>query len=485
MFWLFLFLILSADMKTTINVFLLCLVLYATQMTAQQSMIGTFTGRLEVQGTEIELIFEFLVDSADQTQKCLLSIAKQGLRAHAADEVVQTDTNFTVVFSPFSAQYIGVLDTEGKILGTWKQGGYTAELNLEQTEDAPLLNRPQEPKPPFPYEMMDLMIKNQASPGVELAGTLTTPKGEGPFPLVVFISGSGPQNRNSELFGHKPFWVIADYLTRHGIAVFRYDERGIGASKGDFQAATTVDLASDTRAIVEYLEKQDLPISRIGLIGHSEGGIIAPIVANESSAVQFIVLLAAPGVTGQEILLAQSALILEKAGTPQEEIARQVQFAESLYDLVLNTPMEEELDYEQLKEISLLFYDQAGKELKEQYDTFERFYFTQSSVLSSKWMRFFIGYDPQPALQKLNIPVFALNGSLDLQVPVKENLQAIQRALELAPTIEFELKEVPGLNHLFQSAETGHPNEYAEIEETFNESVLQMVATWVLSLNGH
>jgi hypothetical protein len=483
MSWLFLFLNLSADMKTTLNVFLLCFVLHATQMTAQQSMIGTFIGKMEVQGTEIELIFEFLVDSSDQTQKCLLSIPKQGLRAHAADEVVQSDTNFTVVFTPFSAQYIGVRDAEGKILGTWQQGGYTAELNLEQTEDAPLLNRPQEPKPPFPYEMMDLMIKNQASPDVELAGTLTIPKGEGPFPLVVLISGSGPQSRNSELLGHKPFWVIADYLTRHGIAVFRYDERGIGASNGDFQAATTIDLASDTRAIVEYLEKQDLPIANIGLIGHSEGGIIAPIVANESSAVQFIVLLGAPGVTGKEILLAQSALILEKDGTPQEEIARQIQFAESLYDLVLNTPEEEELDYEQLKELTRVFYDQAGQDLKAQYNTFERFYFTQSSVLSSNWMRFFIGYDPQPALLKLNVPVFALNGSLDLQVPPKDNLQAIQHALELAPTTEFELKEVLGLNHIFQSAKTGHPNEYAEIEETFNESVLQMIATWVLSFN--
>lgn len=462
---------------------LFMLIFFITDLSAQSGPDGAYTGKLEIQGTSIEMIFEFVQDEQGSGKNCLLSIPQQNLSEFKADDCIVTDSNLIVSFNAFAAKFVGSLDEKGNIQGTWNQGGLVANLVLQPAEGGISAMRPQEPKPPFPYEIQEFAIPNPDAPGVTLSGTLTKPLGEGPFPLVVLISGSGPQNRNSEIFGHKPFWVIADYLTKHGIGVFRYDDRGIGASTGNFQAATTADLASDTKAIVSALKKQEKRAQKIGLIGHSEGGIIAPIVANQSKDVDFLVLLAGPALPGDEILLAQTGLILEKSGTSPDGVRKQTDYARKVYDLVKQTPMDQPLDYDALKKLTKSFYDQADETIKSQYGTYEKFYFTQSSAMSSPWMRYFITYDPAPALEQLNIPVFALYGSLDIQVPARENMEKMQEALAHLPEGKARILEVPGMNHLFQAADTGLPGEYGSIRETFNEGVLQSITSWILHLS--
>ncbi len=458
------------------------LVVLSFNLYAQSVPGGAYSGKLEVQGTSIEMIFEFVHDEEGKEKRVLLSIPQQNLSEYPADDYIVTDSNVVVSFNAFAAKFIASLDDQGDIRGTWHQGGLVADLVLKPLEGGTGAMRPQEPKPPFPYETEELTIPNPEAEGVTLSGTLTKPMGEGPFPLVILISGSGPQNRDSEIFGHKPFWVMADYLTKHGIGVFRYDDRGIGASTGNFQAATTADLASDTRAIVSALKKQEKRVQKIGLIGHSEGGIIAPMVAEKSRHVDFLVLLAAPALPGDEILLAQTRLILEKSDEAPDEVKKQTDYARKVYDLVKQTPKEKPMDYDALQKLAKSFYDQAGETIQAQYGTYEKFYFAQSSAMSSPWMRYFITYDPAPALEKLDIPVYALFGSLDIQVPAAQNMERMQEALAHLPQGMVKIHEVPGLNHLFQAAETGLPVEYGRIRETFNVGVLQLMTSWILHM---
>jgi fermentation-respiration switch protein FrsA (DUF1100 family) len=296
----------------------------------------------------------------------------------------------------------------------------------------------------------------------------------------VLITGSGPQNRDEEILGHRPFLVLSDYLTRQGIAVLRFDDRGVGGSTGNSSEATTEDFAGDVLAGVEYLKNRtEIDPNHIGLIGHSEGGLIAPIVAVQSSDVAFIVMMAGPGLTGEEILYLQSDLIARAGGTNNETIARNEALMRSTFSVV-KEEQDNTIAREEIRKLLNNEMANMSEEEKQHLGYSEANLDAQTQALLSPWMRFFLTYDPKPTLTKVKCPVLAINGEKDLQVPPEENLRAVENALKAGGNKDYTVKEMQGLNHLFQTAQTGSPTEYAKIEETISPAALEFIGNWIL-----
>lgn len=336
---------------------------------------------------------------------------------------------------------------------------------LTRLKDAAQLERPrpQNPTPPYPYKSEDVEYRNPIG-NFQLAATLTTPKSSAAAPAVVLITGSGPQDRDESILGHKPFLVLSDYLTRRGVAVLRVDDRGIAKSGGTFATSTTADFATDVEAGVAYLKtRAEVNPNKIGLVGHSEGAIIAPMVAARNADVAFIVMMAGSGVGGEDILISQTQLISEASGTPHEAAEKNAADERAVLDIV-----RQEADIDALKK------KLAGLIPEAQMDA-------AIKPLTSPWFRYFLSYDPAVALEKVKCPVLAIGGSKDLQVPPKQNLPAIRKALEAGGNKNIEVEELPGLNHLFQTAKTGAPSEYAEIEETIAPVALEKITRWILN----
>ncbi|HEX6940993.1 MAG TPA: alpha/beta hydrolase [Longimicrobiales bacterium] len=444
------------------------------------SVAGDWMGTLEVPGGRLRIVFH-ITAGADGLAATLDS-PDQGAYGIATGAVVLDGDSLTIAVPAIMGRYAGVLRGD-TIAGTWSQGPASLPLALARADGAATgPNRPQHPEPPYPYDAIDVSFANEEA-GITLAGTLTRPKGDGPFPAVVLISGSGPQDRDETIFAHKPFLVLADYLTRRGIAVLRYDDRGIGGSTGDFAAATTADFASDARAAVRFLRaRDDIDAERIGLLGHSEGGVVAPIAANGSDDVAFVVLLAAPGIPLDELIPIQAERIARAASAEDSVISRMRAGNERLFAILRETP-EPEAAAERLRAAlramvdSLPPAERAAMGGSEQ--AIEAAITQQVAALTSPWMRFLVGYDPTNDLRRLNIPVLALNGELDLQVPPDVNLPPIERALREGGNPDAEVHVLPGLNHLFQPARTGAPTEYGTIETTIAPEALERIGDWI------
>ena len=317
--------------------------------------------------------------------------------------------------------------------------------------------------------------------GITLHGTLTLPKGDGPFPAAILISGSGPTDRDETIFDHKIFLVIADYLTKQGIAVLRYDDRGVGESGGVHYTATSMDLADDTHAAFLALTKHGkIDATHIGLIGHSEGGMIAPIVASKIPAVDFAVLLAGPGVPIDELMAEQNRQVYKSQGLPKNELDRNEIFNKSLYRIFDNKNPVSEL-YDTLLPFIHSYYESIPIEYQALFSpSKEVYYMAIVGGLSSPWFRYFLQFDPVPYLEKIKCPVLAVNGSKDIQVISSQNLGGIEKSLNRSEHKDFTITEYPGLNHLFQNCKTCTAQEYAELEETFSVEVLSDIATWIL-----
>jgi alpha/beta superfamily hydrolase len=331
-------------------------------------------------------------------------------------------------------------------------------------------NRPQEPKQPFEYISENVVFKNNLD-SISLAGTITYPKMGSDFPAVILISGSGPQDRNSELLNHKPFLVIADYLTKRGIAVLRVDDRGTGEAEGEYNETGLNGFVNDTESAFEFLKtRKEINHSKIGLIGHSLGGIIAPIIASENTDVSFIVILAGSGIRGDKLMLLQKEKIERKMGVPETGITQGQNNMKGAYDIILKS---NENKTELQTELKNYFTKVFGAMLPESQIQ------TISEQMSIPWLTDFIKFDPQTSLSKTKCPVLALNGSNDLQVPPKENLEIIEKILKENGNEDVETKQLENLNHLFQESETGLPNEYATIEQTFSPKVLEIITEWI------
>lgn len=332
--------------------------------------------------------------------------------------------------------------------------------------------RPQEPKSFVSYDVEEVTYNNVAA-GVTLAGTLTLPRSGKPSPAVLLIAGSGPIDRDETVYGHKPFLVLADHLTKQGFAVLRVDKRGVGKSSGNYAVSTTEDFASDVLAGIEYLKtRQEVDAEQIGLIGHSEGGLIAPMVAAQSKDVAFIVLMAAPCVTGEAIVYAQEALISRAMGITDEQLRQQLAFQKHVLSVIKNEPDVEKAE-QLLREI---IANQMGNLPKENVDAVE----AQMKRCNSKWFRYYLTYDPTQALKQLHIPVLAIIGELDSQVTPQQNLPIIAKSLKEAGNQRYRIIEFPKLNHFFQTCETGSVLEYGILEETIAPIVLDALSDWML-----
>src|SRR5450759_1654527 len=316
--------------------FIAFIALILTQLTlaSDKNILGIWQGTLKVQSLELRVVFHVQTDSMG-TMKSTMDSPDQGAKGIPVDKITVRHDSVFLAVTVAAGTYRGIVQPgDSIIIGIWAQGGLSLPLDLHRVSEVAQLRRPQEPKPPFPYETEEVSYEN-IDAGIMLAGTFTKPKSAGPFPALLLITGSGPQNRDEEIFGHKPFYVLADYLTRRGIAVLRVDDRGIGKSTGEFGKATTKDFAGDVRAGVKYLKsRSDVSTKKIGLLGHSEGGLIAPMVAGDSKDVAFIVLLAGPSLSGEQILYLQDSLISAVMGAPQNEIQKSLQLNHSLFSLI-------------------------------------------------------------------------------------------------------------------------------------------------------
>jgi len=449
----------------------------------QKNLDKNWSGSLKVSGMELQIIFK-ISTGPGQTLQAAMDVPLQGAKDIPVDKISFEGGRLRLEITPINGVFEGkVNDAFTEIDGQWTQSGMNFPLLLKPIDVIPQLDRPQEPKRPLPYHEEEVSFENKKA-AIKLAGTLTLPKGNGPFPVVLLITGSGAQNRDEELLGHRPFLVLSDYLTRRGLAVLRFDDRGVGKSTGDFSQATSLDFAGDVHSGIAFLKNHPrIDPKKIGLLGHSEGGIIAPLVAVESTDVSFIVLLAGTGLTGDRIILLQSELISRADGEPEEQIKNNLEDTKKTF-AVLKSENDQKKAEEEITRILGQSFDRLSEEYKKQQGITRDMIKTQVQALFTPWLRFFLSYDPLPALKKVKCPVLALNGGKDLQVPPRENLAAIEEALKAGGNDRYVIKELPGLNHLFQTANTGSPSEYTKIDETISPLALQIIGDWIVKQTG-
>lgn len=444
-----------------------------------QNVLGDWNGALEVQGMQLRLVFHVTQDG--DNLKATMDSPDQGANGIPVEKIVLNGKDLTVEMSNIGMKYTAVLNDDGtEIDGTFNQGPMSLPLKMTREKVAKKeLIRPQEPKT-FGYQQEEVKFENPKG-GHHLAGTLTIPPGGKFEEVVILITGSGPQDRNEELLGHKPFLVLSDHFTKKGIAVLRYDDRGVAKSTGTFKGSTSRDFADDVNAAVSFLKKRkDMEGKKIGLCGHSEGGMIAPIVASENSEVDFIVLLAGPGIKIPELMLLQTDKISEAEGVNEELRKTNAEISKQVFAYMHDHPKISKDDLQKgLTEILSKGFESLPVE-ETRGESKEKFIEDQLSTMLDDWFLYFMQFDPDDYLTKVKCPVLAINGELDLQVTSKENLEGIKKSLAKAGNKNITIKEIKGLNHLFQKTETGAPSEYASLEETFNEEVMNFVSDWIL-----
>jgi len=453
------------------------LTLFITFTAFGQDIAGQWNGILKVQSTQLRLVVN--IDPSDSGYTATLDSPDQGAKDIQVTQTSFENSELKFEVATLGVSYAGTLNNEGVIKGTFTQMGQSLPLDLsKEVIEKEAMVRPQEPKPPYPYNSEEVSFANTKD-SIVLSGTLTLPFKTGKHPVVVMITGSGPQNRDEEIVGHKPFFVIADHLTKKGIGVLRFDDRGTAKSTGDFNSATTKDFSTDVLSAVTYLKtRDDIDVNNIGLVGHSEGGLIAPMVASQSKDIAFITLLAGPGISGYDILLQQTELIGKVNGSDASKLQTELALLKGGLDRII-----EGTNLEDIKsEVSA--YMQKGLQQHPElmpeginHDTYVKGVVDQ---MVTPWFRYFLKYDPATSLVNVDCPVLAINGEKDLQVPSKVNLDAIEKYLGEGGNTNVVVKELPNLNHLFQECNTGSPTEYAQIEQTFAPSALEEISNWIL-----
>jgi pimeloyl-ACP methyl ester carboxylesterase len=461
-----------------LNLFFCSFNIQAQYQIDKKTLAGSWLGKLNLGAVDLRVIFNISVshDSLSAT----LDSPDQGAKNIPVGPVTLEGKDIRIVAARLLAEYNGTIKTDTTIEGTFKQAGKTLPLNLQKLKKTFTFIRPQKPKSPFPYISEDVSFKNDKA-DISLAGTLTMPEGSGPFPAVILITGSGSQNRNEELFGHEPFLVIADYLSRNGIAVLRCDDRGVGKSQGTPLNATSADFASDVEAELHYLmTRKEIDPKRIGLAGHSEGGLIAPIVASKNKDVAFVISLAGTGVPGDMVLNRQNMDISLASGVQAKEVRESISVNKKLFSV-----LKKESDNNKAETRIAEVYTKAltrEKKSPEEIDKALKQLNASLSPVSYNWFRYFISTDPSAYWKKVKCPVLALNGEKDMQVAADANLPAIEKAVRAGGNNSVKTVKLPELNHLFQHCKTGLPAEYGEIEETISPEVLKLMSDWIHGL---
>ncbi|WP_296385432.1 alpha/beta fold hydrolase [Winogradskyella sp.] len=452
------------------------LIILAITNALSQNISGDWSG-IAKRGDK-EITFVFNIEQENATYATTMSVPTFRISGIKPSATTITDGTLIIDGSNVGMRYEGVFNNEAQQFeGTYKEGGIEMTLNLKKgavkIEES---RRSQEPVKPYPYYEEDVVFENIEAK-ITLAGTLTLPNKNGKFPVVILISGSGPQDRDESFMGHKPFLVLADHLTKQGIGVLRFDDRGHGESTGDFGNATTEDFSKDVLSAIAYLKtRKEIDIKNIGLIGHSEGGIIAPLAANNSKDVAFMVLLASTGISGTELSVMQSKTLRDFP--VKDEVAFEKNTRKAIAIVTSNKSVSE-----------------IKKELTTHYNNFLRPILTSLNVPEEKinlfidsqvktsvkpWSRYFLQYNPADEIEKLQIPVLSLNGSKDSQVNAKINQEGIRKALIKGNNQDYKIVELENLNHFFQECETGKMNEYRKIEQTFSPMALKEISNWVI-----
>lgn len=462
-------------MKTniiTIGLFFLTLTILS------QNITGIWNGAIEVdKDTKFNFIFNIQDDG--EAYQTTVDISTQRVNGIKAIKTSVKGDSLIIDLSNVGMTYSGKLNANHTLIkGKIVEGlnSFPLNLSMDSMSETPKANRPQEPLKPYSYiEEKVSFVNNDAN--ITLAGTFTRPKGNKKYPVVILISGSGPQDRDETISQHKPFLVLADYLTKQGIAVLRYDDRGFGESTGNHSNATTYDFALDVISAMVYLKtRDDVDTNKIGLIGHSEGGIIAPLVANKTNDVAFIISLAGTGISGTELSVIQSKTMrpfpVPDEAAYEKGIRKAIEIAKQKKDV---SDIKPELKEHYNETIAPILKNLSVPDVQ-----VNEIITGLVAMRTTKWVRYFYEYNPADQYEKVNCPVLSLNGSLDTQVEAKINQDGLRQALTKGKNKDFEIIEIEGLNHLFQNAKTGKMDEYSDIEETFSPKALIIISDWIL-----
>lgn len=467
-------------MRSTILAAVLIIISSSILHAQNKKFTGIWEGKLNV-GIELRIVFH-INNNNDDGLISTLDSPDQSAFGLKCDTIFANDNDITIEMHKLKAKFAGKWIDDSTISGTFTQSA-DFPLTLKKVEKVSVRARPQTPKPPFPYKSEEVEYDNKDKT-LHYGATITIPEGNGPFPAALLITGSGPQNRDEEILGHKPFAVIADYLTKKGFVVLRVDDRGMGKSTGKFSEATTADFAIDVNTSFDYLlSRPEVDKKKAGLIGHSEGGMIAPMVASQRKDVNFIVLLAGPGVKIIDLMTEQNAAVLNSSGITEKAI----NIFKPLYkEIIINiinasdTALADKITLSTLenwisKNDTAIVNELGFKNSKD----INKYVHAMVRETYTPWFRYFLAFDPRPYLEKLSCKVLAIDGDKDIQVVSKQNLPGIEAALKKSKAKDVEIKEIQGLNHLFQSCKKCTVREYGELEETFSPSALQVIGDWL------
>jgi alpha/beta superfamily hydrolase len=415
-----------------------------------------------------------LISSADSPDQ-----SAYGLKC---DSTYIADNELVIEMEMLQASYRGKMINDSTIAGIFVQQ-VSIPLTLTKTDKLAERKRPQTPKPPFSYREEEVIYNNQDK-SISYGATITIPEGKGPFPAILFITGSGPQDRDETIMEHKPFAVLADHLTKNGYIVLRVDDRGIGKTTGNFKTATSADFANDVSNGIDYLlSRPEVNKKKIGLLGHSEGGMIAPMVAEKRKEIDFLVLLAGPGVRIIDLMSEQNAAIARASGVSEEAVKQIKPLFTKVVETIMQSPDSLTAHQQVTAYTEYWASTQPAAILKElDFQTQENrsnYIASMITEFNSPWFRYFMAFDPSRYLTKLHAIVLALNGDRDIQVLSSQNLPGIEAALKKSKSKDYEIKELKGLNHLFQECKTCTIQEYGELEQTISPLVLETITTWL------
>jgi len=454
------------------------------------ALIGDWQGKLNTGAISLRIVFHIKSETPEKLSATMDSPDQSAYGLPVGDVTIDGKA-VKLLLPAVNGVFSGTLDDTSKVInGRWEQGGASLPLVITLS-DTPIVptKRPQTPEAPFPYTEKNITFPSIAK-GITLAGTLTVPKGPGPFPTAIFVSGSGGQDRDETLLGHKPFHVLADQLARLGIASLRYDDRGVGLSNGDQALGTSKDFANDAEGAVRFLKTAaNVKRNKIGFVGHSEGGLIAPMVAARNPDVAFVVMLAGPGVPGKDVILKQSEAIMKTMKATPAEIKKsresQLKIIAAVEAVVRKNPSNPDPNklVAALKKETDSLIASLPPEQKAEAQKNRAMVDAQVQQYATPWFRYFLTYDPRTALRKVKVPVLVMNGDKDVQVIASQNVPEVEKALRAGGNQRVTVRLMPGLNHLFQHAGTGSPQEYGTIDETFAPEAIKEITAFIRSVN--
>ena len=446
---------------------------------AQTSVEGAWEGKLNTGSFSLRLVFHLKKDAAGLSGT--MDSPDQGATGIPLSKVELKGDSLLMEVASINGKAVGRLVNDSTFSGQWSQGPASLPLALKKVAQPTKINRPQTPQPPFAYHSEDVIYSSKDA-SIQYGATITIPKtGAGPFPALILITGSGQQNRDEELFGHKPFAVLADYLTKQGYAVLRVDDRGVGKTTGKADMATSKDFAEDVKVGLDYLKsREEVDKTKLGMLGHSEGGMIAQLVAAERSDIAFVISLAGPGQKITELMADQGRAVMQSSGLSKQTVDAAAAFSSALVPAVIKAKS----DSAARVAAKAIFDAWAKKTPQEMVQattgiSSEKDLNDMVDVYRSPWMMYFFQYDPAPYISKMKGKVLVLNGEKDIQVASKPNLTGWRSSLAKSGVKKYDIMELKGLNHLFQHCKTCTVPEYAQLEETFAPEALEAIGAWL------